>query len=62
MSEKLLKAARAEISATVIMITEGVVPDYPTYLKLRERLKTWRQVEEQILLLRKEDDDDLSSS
>jgi hypothetical protein len=62
MSEKLLKTARAEISAVVTMITDGAVPNYETFLLLRARLKAWRQIEEEILRLRNEDDDDGDST
>jgi hypothetical protein len=55
MLDNLLKTVRAEISALGFAITEGPVPDYATFLVLRGKLFTWKQMEEHLLLLREKE-------
>jgi hypothetical protein len=65
MLDRLLKDVRADILSLETAITVGPVPDFSTFLVLRGKLLSMKQMEEKIILLRKKefsDDDDADSS
>lgn len=58
--ENLLKFIRDKIQMVGKQMTEGSVPDYPTYLRLRSQYEAWVSMENQVISLLKQygmDDD-----
>ena len=52
-AENILKMVRSKIQVLGEQITEGSVPDYNSYLKLRTQYETWVSVEEHVTSLLK---------
>lgn len=52
--ENLLKFVRDKIQMVGKQITEGAVPDYPSYLRLRAQYDAWVLMENQVISLLKQ--------
>lgn len=52
-SENILKFARERISVLVGQMTEGSVPDFNAYIKLRTQYEAWVSVESEVRSLLK---------
>ena len=52
-SENILKFARERISILVGQMTEGSVPDFNAYIKLRTQYEAWVSVESEVRSLLK---------
>lgn len=57
-AENILKHIRQRIEVLRSQITEGSVPDYTAYMKLRAQLEAWSEVEDKVRSLLKMEDID----
>ena len=57
-AENILKHVKQRMEVLRDQITEGSVPDYTAYIKLRAQFEAWVDVEQKIRSLLKMEDDD----